>query len=75
MQRDGESPQRLEKLMGREWVVERLAHHPPASSSMLSGVAPEAITLPRVFAASGGRGFLREGDRRRACLHHSGRAA
>ena len=49
---DGESPQRLEKLMGREWVVERLAHHPPASSSMLSGVAPEAITLPRVFAAS-----------------------
>lgn len=49
---DGGSPQRLEKLMGREWVVERLAHHPPASSSMLSGVAPEAITLPRVFAAS-----------------------
>ena len=49
---DDGAPQRLEKLMGREWVVGRLAHHPPASSSLLHGVSAEAITLSRVFAAS-----------------------
>ena len=49
---DGGTPQRLEKLMGREWVVGRLAHHPPAASSLLHGVSAEAITLSRVFAAS-----------------------
>ena len=49
---DDGAPQRLEKLMGREWVVGRLAHRPPASSSLLHGVSAEAITLSRVFAAS-----------------------
>ena len=49
---DSRVPKRLETLMGHDWVGTRLAQCPPASDSLLCGVAPEIIHLPRVFAAS-----------------------